>query len=784
MTMNSIDDIFKAEAKNPADLLSRTGEYFYIPAYQRDYAWTRKQNLRRLVDDVVEGLAELVNDEATEPLLIFIGALILVDDRNHEQIHPQVQDEVPASVYVVIDGQQRITSLVLWAAALFVELRPLLESLRTPLADGKWRAILTHADSTLNVLVNMLHESQTPDESFGTYRYFPRLIRSHEDQWSRKRTEAKYVSPVGRLLRAISEAILSPPKKFSYTIASISPSEQARHRLAVDAFNYFRKRTVAYANGKEKQHPIRIEDVVESREFQDTLWGSKWRDETRQVVKEAASMPGSVNKKVCRLVRLTSLARFVMTRVCFTAVRSKGDAYAFDMFDALNTTGEPLTAYETFKPVVIEDVGLSSYRASAEYQYLEKIDTYIAIKPTDRVRRTEKLVIHAGLHESGIKGTKRLSEQRRWLRSHYTKLPSQSEKQRFLQGLVRLTDFQRFFEAPAKFAVVSASEPTRLCIDVLASAKHDIVVPLLTRFYEAFVAMGSKQGSAEQKELESAILAVTAFSTLWRLAQGGTAGIDGLYRALMKGRAGDAQLPAIGPFCERPNGITARSPSAVQLKSQMLAILKHKSLGTQAEWVAQSAKTPCDEKGSRVFAKFFLAAAMNDAVVDPANSTKLTRGHAGVCDMLRPSAPWFADKFDLEHIAPKNPSSTTPTGSQSAWSADLYLNPETKQLLGNLTLLPASVNRAIKNSPWAQKQAVYRLLTATTTPQAESQMRAAQLQGDLSDFPSLSQIVSQAAFHKYLEPLAGMQAWAASSVQTRTENLCELGYAQLIKWLS
>lgn len=784
MPTTSIDDIFKAEAKNPSQLLSRRGEYFYIPAYQRDYSWTKKKNLRRLVDDVVEGLAELADNELVEPLLIFIGALILVDDRDHDQIHPQVRDEVPAAVYVVIDGQQRITSLVLWAAALYLELRPLVEGLRKHLSDAKWRPIVTHADTTLNILIDMLHESQTTDDSYGSYRFFPRIIRSHEDQWSRNSSEAKYVSPVGRLMRAVSEAIQEPAVGFIYDVSTLPPQEKGRHKVVSDAFAYFRQRTKAYANGKEKAFPLQIKDVARSRAFQDTLWGNPWRDETRELVTSAALSASPADVRAGNLIRLTSLAQFVISRICFTAVKSKGDAYAFDMFDALNTTGEPLTAYETFKPLVVEDVGLSTYRGSVEYSYLEKIDGYLSLKPAERASRTEKLIIHTGLHETGYKGTKRLSEQRRWLRKHYQELRERTEKQDFLSDLVRLTEVERFFENSHEFDAISNSDATRLCVRILASANHDIVIPVIARFYDAFVLAGGARSSATHTSLEEAIRAVTAFSTLWRIAHGGTAGIDGYYRAIMKGRVADGAKPAVGPLCKRPQGIAARSLSVSHLRQDLRAVLDQAGLGDEDHWVAQAQKTPVVETGSRAFTKFFLAAAMNDAAVDPSDSKNLIKGHSGVCDLLRASAAWVTDPYDLEHIAPQNPATTSSGSAITGWASDIYVNADTKQLIGNATLLPATVNRALKNAAWTQKQAVFRLLTASTTSQAEQDLVSAQTAGDLREFPSLSTIVAQSAYHKHLEPLLSVSAWDAATIQARSKNLCELGYQELQKWLS
>ena len=51
-----------------------------------------------------------------------------------------------------------------------------------------------------------------------------------------------------------------------------------------------------------------------------------------------------------------------MNRVQVVVVSASKEEYAFDMFESLNTTGEPLTAFETFRPRVIEIEGVTGVR--------------------------------------------------------------------------------------------------------------------------------------------------------------------------------------------------------------------------------------------------------------------------------------------------------------------------------------------------------------------------------------------------------------------------------------
>ena len=76
---------------------------FQIPIYQRSYDWT-KENIRQLFDDIMHA------GRAQEERYHFIGAITLVN------LPKSIRDNVTR--YQIIDGQQRITSLMLLLRAL------------------------------------------------------------------------------------------------------------------------------------------------------------------------------------------------------------------------------------------------------------------------------------------------------------------------------------------------------------------------------------------------------------------------------------------------------------------------------------------------------------------------------------------------------------------------------------------------------------------------------------------------------------------------------------------
>ena len=104
--------------------------------------------------------------------------------------------------------------------------------------------------------------------------------------------------------------------------------------------------------------------------------------------------------------------------------------YAFDMFESLNTTGEPLTAFETFKPKVIERIGLSQYEKSTSREFMKPVENYLEKfrKAQERQNGTSQLLLPFALAETGEKLSKRHSDQRRYLRDQYDKLQSLGRK--------------------------------------------------------------------------------------------------------------------------------------------------------------------------------------------------------------------------------------------------------------------------------------------------------------------------------------------------------------------
>lgn len=81
------------------ELIETNKRQFVIPVYQRNYDW-KKENCKKLFDDVINA--------SKKQRFHFLGSIVYVDMGEQEKIYR----------YLIIDGQQRITTIFLFLKAL------------------------------------------------------------------------------------------------------------------------------------------------------------------------------------------------------------------------------------------------------------------------------------------------------------------------------------------------------------------------------------------------------------------------------------------------------------------------------------------------------------------------------------------------------------------------------------------------------------------------------------------------------------------------------------------
>ena len=350
-----------------------------------------------------------------------------------------------------------------------------------------------------------------------------------------------------------------------------------------------------------------------------------------------------VNDQLLHLLRLDIVARYLLQRVNVGIVLTKSDDYAFDMFEALNTTGEPLTAFETFRPTVVAQT--PSFAVSHEREVLDDISTsFDALLTADVKRReTAETIVSFLLSEKGQKCGRRLNEQRTRLADAFREL-SPDDRHKMIEFFGRVVRFRRVVWMAESPSVTSADQSTddtfKFCVKVLHDARHDITIAPLARFFGSVVV-----ADLPITELEEAAKAVVAFFGLWRGFYGGTNGIDGIHRSWMA-NAGSRRYQDEGDW------ITRGTPSVESLKNHFRGELVSNSI-TRESFIDRAGDIPI-YKSSQKVARLLLLAAMSDVVCDANTLGLVTAGQQGVQPQLT-FERWIDEQnYSVEHIAPQS----------------------------------------------------------------------------------------------------------------------------------
>ncbi len=163
----------KANEVRLTDFLSKTDTQFVIPIYQRNYDW-KKNHCEQLINDILEaGRNEKIH---------FIGSIVYV----HDGVYSSGIKEL-----VVIDGQQRITTITLLCIALYHFLRGknptdmqankiFKQFIVNEFAEENQRLKLKvseNNDSDLKALINDYHtDEETYSNIITNYKYFKHQI--------------------------------------------------------------------------------------------------------------------------------------------------------------------------------------------------------------------------------------------------------------------------------------------------------------------------------------------------------------------------------------------------------------------------------------------------------------------------------------------------------------------------------------------------------------------------------------------------------------------------------
>lgn len=788
MTTN-INQIFETSTETLSSL-TLNQDFYYIPPYQRQYSWS-EEDVQRLFESIATAFIELGQDAES---FTFLGTIITIKDRSFKSIPAVDRPNLPASVQLVIDGQQRLTTLFILILALHERLRQSYEKVKN-LEDSEKTDLIKAYTDLVAVTMNQIGEILVSYQFAGVDRRIPymRIVRAFDDTWSRDEKQNKYESPIANLIY-----------EYAITLQSFDLNRPQR---------IFNPRS--YPTGSEKgvcrSRFIEIRKMlsdVRSIGIGETQISFKEPDyflKNSKIAEDLLNPFGLENLRALSelngeddfkdgIVDLM-LTRFVLQRVILTEVSVSKEEYAFAVFDSLNTTGKPLAPFEMFKPLVVDSVGLINYQSSNERKLVDDIATSLGNldKPAN-LTDAEKITVSFALSENAHRLSMKRVPQRNFFRRSFKRAEKDGERLGYLQNFKSITAFHKaVFVATATpnlpgVANSQVSEECLTCINFLAKSKHTLVIPILARYWSMVeAASDNAQKLHAIAEFEKATRGITAFTTLFRATATDTAGIDQIYRDIMSGASSPTSL---GPlhrsgftYFEKDVKANMHPLSASALIADLHARLtdpaNRRHIINKDDFVAKARRIPIYEV-SQPIARFLLFIAMHDNVPDTATPGLLVKGLNGSNDLLN-TRTWLSEVgISVEHVAPQNRT------NDSQWDRAIY-DDSLVSTIGNLTLCPSVINSHLSNAPWTRKRAVYKAFGSASG--LADALRI--LSNEIPPFEKLVKAINENEVTdgdfvacKFFGNIGDIASdWDKPYVESRSENLLEFVWDRLITWL-
>ena len=771
--MKKADELFKATASTPLALATQNNNAmgYFIPEYQRDYDWS-KENIERLYFDILNGFCRL-RDSNDASAYTFLGTIILVQQQASEPEFDGVSLEV-------IDGQQRITTLTLIACVLCELIKhqtertgfsTLKEKTRKWLEDeiGYWRmAMYSCAVGSQSVDVT----SSYP---------FARIIREGDSR-GKTHFNSEYRSSIGKILEEFSKYFKEKKDEFSFEQFDNSESTKKIR----DNYTFLRQ-LIFGLNDKEWYEDTDCElfDIDWLNRSQCIELIKKFRQhyasdsERKKTVNELQT-----NIQLHGLIRTILFASYFGNCITLTRVITEDESSAFDIFDALNTTGEPLTALETLRPRVIKfERDYKGYKGSdSESAFKEIGDNLEEIckgkGPSKKPMETKEMIVTFALYITGDKLAKDLAQQRLYLRNQFREATSSNRDKRlyvggFLTSLKKVSTFRRFYWNVSELKNIGSYhgndivESVKLQMRFLIAMGNSLALPILARYWS------SELDRDNDVQFENVLRALVAFVVLRRAATGSTAGIDSDLRGVMSGfTSGDARKLCRG--IKEENELISVSELRVLFKDRL-----ERKLQTfdKSSWVDKVCANPLYRQ-SRELVRFMVFAAAHNAKPSKKSPGLWDRSsHVPSVDHanLLTFNTWEDDRYGtVEHVAPSRYS--------DEWPMELYTDEILRHSLGNLILLPKLENSILGASNWDKKKQLYLALAESDVGQLKKIIAQAEQSG--FSFPvRLREKLEKGNRLSILDSMRDVDEWDLDLVVRRGKNIAELCWDVVRPWL-
>lgn len=780
-----MNSTFKPSAESLYDFFSLTGRGFYIPYYQRNYSWD-EENANKLIEDIFSAVSRTAKKPNNT---IFLGTVILHDEKNLQlNVHVDTPN-LMSRVSNVVDGQQRITSLAVLACVLSKFVNLISFSLKN---SG------CNIPEFVNLITDLLNETPALQEFYSVEirrhgaqpAKKPLIIRAGDvlcnpasDQWTLcGQIENFYRSRTSNFFANVINGV---------EIENIEVDE--RLKSVIHTFDSF------VADRLEAASDVLANDLVAANNCNAGSLSNflSFPPDLSNV----STLDAAVQKLYFGGLQLLAVCSFLKHGCHLVVIDCSDEGLAFDMFQSLNATGTPLTAFEVFKPAIVKAWAVNY--PNVIKPHVDRIERVFDQESTANRKEdlTEKVICATAMVYAGENNINRFSDQRDWLINALNKTsPPSKASWNFIECLADQAEYYDLFVRPRKskkdantFSLVNHltsnlgmlpqdADLSALCIFYLRDAQHQMAHLVISIFYSRLLrAKGTPQAGAAAKEFLAICKATAAFFTLWMGASRGRFP-DSEYRKLF-----DQSNPSnISILSGHQNQTTAKVIAAYlkALEDQNIYDLSDPQLAKKC-WVDVAKYVPWYQR--KAVCRFGLFIASNDAVADLSarNEGLFISGKIGVATLLTCKL-WHSSDYEvIEHVATRDkPRAIKYT---SFFDASIYPgNYSVVDKIGNLTLLSQPVNSSVY-SEWPDKIFYYWSLTTPETVVSSVTASNLMLQLGIASLPPSLMTLQAASSHIFhLAPLAyrGVKGekWDAAFIDIRSEHLCGRIFDVLNSW--
>ncbi len=444
-----------------------------IPSYQRPYAWAEDhiEDLFNTIRASFESDQEHSKISSKHP--VFFGSVIF----------SSTQDE---NKYLVIDGQQRVTTFLL-----------ILRVIHNNLNDDKSRIL-----NNLKALDQELDKAEKKGD-------IKKVKDIFADRMKLEKEQDKLDALIKKIENILQKTNISRDSSISKDESTKMESEYIKYITGASF-----KSSKDFEKNKEKISN-RIESIIDDLPFNSSDEYTKY----------------------------SQIVDYILTMVKFCLLYISGEQseeYAIDVFNTLNTTGEPLTGFEVFKSKIIQmgrNIGKTQDIENSLFD-IESIIKKQLPKRKDIITHTGKLLLYLAIHrddyQKKILSDKKFKEQNTYINM----VLKQNNALEILKDVRNINSFVVENWLPKKSSNRSYSEHLSFKsavfalkgFDFLRDINHDRVIPVIYKYSKQFL-----NNKFSIKNYQKIIELCTAFSCLWRMAfNGGASGIDQEYLIIAK----------------------------------------------------------------------------------------------------------------------------------------------------------------------------------------------------------------------------------------------------------